>query len=55
MTKQLVEEKIKEIILKYKRFIGATIEIKFKDKNKNEEIITASIWSYIPILKRINF
>ena len=43
MTKQQVEQKIKEILEKDKRFIGATIEIKFKDKNKNEEIITASI------------
>ena len=34
MTKQEVEQKIKEILIKDKRFIGATIEIKFKDKNK---------------------
>ncbi len=32
MTKQQVEQKIKEILEKDKRFIGATIEIKFKDK-----------------------
>lgn len=32
MTKQEVEEKIKEILLKDKKFIGATIKIKFKDK-----------------------
>ena len=34
MTKQQVEQKIKEILMKDKRFIGATIEIKFKDKKK---------------------
>jgi hypothetical protein len=34
MTKQQVEQKIKEILKKDKRFIGATIEIKFKDKKK---------------------
>ena len=32
MTKQEVEEKIKEILLKDKQFLGATIKIKFKDK-----------------------
>lgn len=34
MTKQQVEQKIKEILMKDKRFIGVTIEIKFKDKKK---------------------
>ncbi|ABV68321.1 hypothetical protein Abu_2107 [Aliarcobacter butzleri RM4018] len=34
MTKQQVEQKIKELLEKDKRFIGATIEIKFKDRKK---------------------
>jgi hypothetical protein len=34
MTKQEVEQKIKEILMKDKKFMGATIEIKFKNKNK---------------------
>ena len=34
MTKQQVEQKIKEIILKDDRFKNATIKIKFKDKKK---------------------
>lgn len=34
MTKQEVEQKIKEILEKDKRFIGTTIQIKFIDKNK---------------------
>lgn len=34
MTKQEVEEKIKELILKDDRFKNATIEIKFKDRKK---------------------
>lgn len=34
MTRQQVEQKIKEILEKEKRFIGATIEIKFKNKKK---------------------
>lgn len=34
MTKQEVEQKIKEILMKDKRFIGATIHIKFTDKKK---------------------
>ncbi len=34
MTKQQVEQKIKELLEKDKRFIGATIEIKFNDRKK---------------------
>lgn len=34
MTKQQVEQKIKELILKDDRFKNATIEIKFKDRKK---------------------
>lgn len=34
MTKQQVEQKIIEIILKDDRFKNTTIEIKFKDKKK---------------------
>lgn len=34
MTKQEVEQKIKEILSKDKRFIGATIKINFADKKK---------------------
>ncbi|MDD2894970.1 MAG: hypothetical protein PHG81_03020 [Aliarcobacter sp.] len=34
MTKQQVEQKIKKILEKDKRFIGAIIGIKFKQKNK---------------------
>ena len=37
MTKQQVEEKIKEIILKDDRFKNATIKIKFKDKIKTKK------------------
>lgn len=36
MTKQQIEQKIKEIILKDDRFKNATIEIKFKDKIKTK-------------------
>ena len=36
MTKQQVEQKIKEIILKDDRFKNATIKIKFKDKIKSK-------------------
>lgn len=37
MTKQQVEQKIKEIILKDYRFKNATIEIKFKQKKINKK------------------
>ncbi len=36
MTKQEVEQKIKEILSKDKRFNNATIQIKFKDKIKTK-------------------
>ncbi len=36
MTKQEVEKRIKEILEKDKRFIGANIEIKFKVKKKKK-------------------
>ena len=32
MTKEEIEKKIKEILAKDKRFIGATVKVKFKDK-----------------------
>jgi len=32
MTKEQIEKKIKEILAKDKRFIGATVKVKFKDK-----------------------
>lgn len=34
MTKQEVEQKIKEIFIKDKRFIDAKVLVKFKDKSK---------------------
>lgn len=34
MTKQEVEQKIKEILSKDKKFDGAKISVKFKDKSK---------------------
>ncbi len=34
MTKQQVEQKIKEILMKDDRFKNATIEIKFNDRKK---------------------
>lgn len=38
MTKQEVEQKIKEILSKDKRFDSAKVSIKFKEKsNKNQE------------------
>jgi len=32
MTKEQIEKKIKEILSKDKKFIGATVKIKYKDK-----------------------
>jgi len=34
MTKEQVYQKIKEILVKDKRFLGATIKINFTDKTK---------------------
>lgn len=34
MTKEQLEQKIKEILEKDKKFIGATVKITYKDKNK---------------------
>jgi len=40
MTKEQVLQKIKEILAKDKRFIGATIEINFIDKNQDKGVST---------------
>jgi len=37
MTKQQIEQKIKEILSKDKNFSGANIEIKFKDKKSKNQ------------------
>jgi hypothetical protein len=39
MTKEQVLQKIKEILAKDKRFMSATIEINFIDKNQDKGVI----------------
>ena len=36
MTKEQFEQRIKELLLKDKRFIGAKIKIKYKDKSSKQ-------------------
>lgn len=40
MTKQQIEQKIKELLEKDKKFIGATIEVKFIDNKKIRDKFT---------------
>lgn len=52
MTKQQVEEKIKEILSKDKRFAGADIQINFNDKEL-EKTINEKINSLKLLLKKV--
>ncbi|MFA6788186.1 MAG: hypothetical protein WC149_04335 [Arcobacteraceae bacterium] len=38
MTKEQIEQKIKDLLSKDKRFAGATVKINYKDKQNKAEI-----------------